>query len=29
VAGADGREPSQDFGRSEDANTPRPERSGG
>ncbi len=29
VAGADGREPSQDFGRSVDADTPRPERSGG
>jgi len=29
VAGADGHEPSQDFGRAGDADTPRPERSGG
>jgi hypothetical protein len=29
VAGAYGREPSQDFGRSTDTDTPRPEESGG
>src|SRR5436190_2174469 len=29
VAGADGREPSGDFGRSADPDTPRPEPSGG
>ena len=29
VAGADGREPSQDFGRPEDTDTPRPEPSAG
>ena len=29
VAGANGQEPSQDFGRTADADTPRPERSGG